>query len=310
MKKFIITIVTTCLLAMTSCETTISDYNTEIEDAVRTFLASTELRANYMLEDDAEEFVDDLYREFETSDDDTDFKSLLEKKANKGNRYADEMLKYYERLSIDLTKPVLKDSDMESKKKWSFQEKNSKISFEFTLHNYMWETMWEITPIDEEDIEKYMLRILTGYDNKTQEEDDELQQIEEAIKTRIRNQYNNRYNDNEIMSGDFYSVFSKAQEKYISDIDCTDCDIIGWPDWDIWECTNGPYAEIFSVDVEIITKSNAIAHVKLIYPENGEYRDIDFPMVYEKGNWYVDDIINITNSYSIKDMAQSIVDKR
>ena len=161
------------------------------------------------------------------------------------------------------------------------------------------DNMWNIVPKSEEDIEKYMLRILTGYDNKTQEEGDELQQIKEAIKTRIRNQYNSRYNNNEIMSSDFYSIFSKAQQLDDSEV--------GWPDWNIWDWSNGLYAEIFSVNVEIITKSNAIAHVILFYPENGEYRDINFPMVYEKGNWYVDDIQEVYEKYSLKEVAKRIL---
>lgn len=125
------------------------------------------------------------------------------------------------------------------------------------------------------------------------------------IEDRIRNQYNEhcQYNDNEIMSEEFYSVFNRAQ--------LLDDSEVGWPDWNIWRCTNGLYAELHSINVEIISNTDAIAHIELFYPETGDqYCKVDMPMVYENGDWYVDDIIDITNSYSIKDIAQSIVEER
>ena len=297
MKRILYSIGVICLMAMTSCQVTISDYKTEIDDAVRFYLSATELMVHHILEEGDEALFDELLAEFSLTNEDIDFKSLIKKKKKEGNLFAQEMLGYYENLSINLSEPICEETNSEIEKVWSFKEVNSQVNFLFTIK--VKENMWNIVPKSEEDIEKYMLRILTGYDNKTQEEGDELQQIKEAIKTRIRNQYNNPYNNNEIMSSDFYSIFSKAQQLDDSEV--------GWPDWNIWDWSNGPYAEIFSVNVEIITKSNAIAHVILFYPENGEYRDIDFPMVYEKGNWYVDDIQEVYEKYSLKEESKRIL---
>lgn len=297
MKRILYSIGVICLMAMTSCQVTISDYKTEIDDAVRFYLSATELMAHHILEEGDEALFDELLAEFSLTNEEIDFKSLIKKKKKEGNLFAQEMLGYYENLSINLSEPICEETNSEIEKVWSFKEVNSQVNFLFTIK--VKENMWNIVPKSEEDIEKYMLRILTGYDNKRQEEVDELQQIKEAIKTRIINQYNNRYNNNEIMSSDFYSIFSKAQQLDDSEV--------GWPDWNIWDLSNGPYAEIFSVNVEIITKSNAIAHVILFYPENGEFRDIDFPMVYEKGNWYVDDIQEVYEKYSLKELSKRIL---
>ena len=298
MKRILYSIGVICLMTITSCQTTVSDYKTEIEDAVRFYLSSVELMAHHILEEGDEALFDELLADFSSTSEETDFKSLIKKKKNEGNLFAHEMLGYYEDLSIILSEPKCEDTNTEIEKAWSFKEVNSQVNFLFTIK--LKENIWNIVPKSEEDIERYMWRIiLTGNDNKTQEEGDELQQIKEAIKTRIRNQYNNPYNNNEIMSSDFYSIFSKAQQLDDSEV--------GWPDWNIWDWSNGPYAEIFSVNVEIITKSNAIAHVILFYPENGEYRDIDFPMVYEKGHWYVDDIQEVYEKYSLKEESKRIL---
>lgn len=303
MKKILYAIGAIYLMAMTSCQTTISDYKTEIDDAVRFYLASVELMARHIMEDSDDALIDELFAEFPSISEKSGFKSLLIKKKEEGNLYAQEMLGYYESLSINLSEPLSEETDSEAEKVWNFLETNSQVNFRFMLN--VKEDTWNIVPKSEEDINMYMWRILL---TKKQSEDDELQQIKKVIKTRIENQYSrNRYNNKEIMSSDFYSIFSKAEEKSISDIDCTDCDIIGWPDWNIWDCSQCCFAEIFSINVEVISKTNSIAHVILSYPENGEYLDIDFPMVFENGDWYVDDIQEVERKYSLKESAQEIV---
>ena len=304
MKRILYSIGVICLMTITSCQTTVSDYKTEIEDAVRFYLSSVELMAHHILEEGDEALFDELLADFSSTSEETDFKSLIKKKKNEGNLFAHEMLGYYEDLSIILSEPICEDTNTEIEKAWSFKEVNSQVNFLFTIK--LKENIWNIVPKSEEDIERYMWRIiLTGNDKRTHPEIDELQQIKETIKTRIRYQYNEhcQYNDNEIMSEEFYSVFNRAQ--------LLDDSEIGWPDWDIWRCTNGLYAELHSINVEIISNTDAIAHIELFYPETGDqYCKVDMPMVYENGDWYVDDIIDITNSYSIKDIAQSIVEER
>ena len=294
MKRILYSIGVICLMAMTSCQVTISDYKTEIDDAVRFYLSATELMARHVMDDSDDVLIDELFAEFPSTSEKSGFKSLLIKKKEEGNLFAQEMLGYYEGLSINISEPVSEETESKEEKVLSIQEINSQVNFRFRLN--VKEDTWNVVPKSEEDIDMYMWRILL---TKKQSEGDEFQQIKEAIKTRIRNQYNNPYNNNEIMSSDFYSIFSKAQEKDESEI--------GWPDWNIWDWSNGPYAEIFSVNVEIITKSNAIAHVILFYPENGKYLDIDFPMVYENGDWYVDDIQEVEEKYSLKEESKRIL---
>lgn len=294
MKKILYAISAICLMTMTSCQTTISDCKTEIDDAVRFYLASVELMARHVMDDSDDVLIDELFAEFPSTNDKSGFKSLLIKKKEEGNLFAQEMLGYYEGLSINISEPVSEETESKEEKVWSIQEINSQVNFRFRLN--VKEDTWNVVPKSEEDIDMYMWRILL---TKKQSEDDELQQIKKAIKTRIKNQYSNRYNNKEIMSGDFYSVFSKAQEKDESEV--------GWPDWNIWDCSQCCYAEIFSINVEVISKTNSIAHVILFYPENGKYLDIDFPMVYENGDWYVDDIQEVEEKYSLKESAQKII---
>ena len=103
------------------------------------------------------------------------------------------------------------------------------------------------------------------------------------------------------MSDAFYTLFTAAQQADDSEI--------GWPDWDYWNCTNGPDANLSSVDVEIKSTNTAVAHVVLSYPEAGSFKKVDMPMVYENGNWFVDDIIsyNGNEKFSLRDSAEYIL---
>ena len=121
------------------------------------------------------------------------------------------------------------------------------------------------------------------------------------IHSRIYDQYENRMPDDQIMSKAFYSIFHKAQ--------LADDSEVGWPDWDYWECTQGAYAKLSSVDVDVISETKATAHILLFYPENGEYKEVEMPMVYENNSWYVDDIISYEkddNKYSLREVAKMI----
>jgi hypothetical protein len=63
------------------------------------------------------------------------------------------------------------------------------------------------------------------------------------------------------------------------------------------------------VDVEIKSTNTAVAHVVLSYPEAGSFKKVDMPMVYENGNWFVDDIIsyNGNEKFSLRESAEYIL---
>ena len=77
MKRILYSIGVICLMTITSCQTTVSDYKTEIEDAVRFYLSSVELMAHHILEEGDEALFDELLADFSSTSEETDFKSLI-----------------------------------------------------------------------------------------------------------------------------------------------------------------------------------------------------------------------------------------
>ena len=63
------------------------------------------------------------------------------------------------------------------------------------------------------------------------------------------------------------------------------------------------------MDVEIKSTNTAVAHVVLSYPETGSFTKVDMPMVYENGNWFVDDIISYENNgkLSLRKSAEAVI---
>ena len=148
-----------CLATMTSCRPTISDYRTEIEDAVRFYIAASELLARHIIEDGDNLLVEECSDKFSLSQEKQAYKSILVEKKYEGNMYASEMLNYYNKASIQLTEPICeKDSDEETV--WSFQEINSQINFVFSIDS----NVWRFTA-NQEDLNNFSMRILSELDD-------------------------------------------------------------------------------------------------------------------------------------------------
>lgn len=307
-------------LILVSCASTPEDYQVQINDAVKFYLASSDFLIEYNQDDKAEEFYDAIIDEFNaTENEDEGFKRLLNEKVAEGNKYAKKVYFGYDKANILLSPYKLVEENV-----WEFEELGSEIHFTFSITSTSSKEEWTIEP-NLKDIEKYMLKKYLG-EEALQElrdlgmdvdsvfeatmneagEDEELgrgdicEDIDDAecISIRIRNRYKGLYSDKEIMSDAFYTLFTAAQQADDSEI--------GWPDWN---CTNGLDANLSSVDVEIKSTNSAVAHVVLSYPEAGSFKKVDMPMVYENGNWFVDDIISYEDDgkFSLRESAEYIL---
>lgn len=293
----------------------INNYKTFVDDAVRYTLASANPKYIYMdsnleLQSKADRKIDDIASTYDV--DQPSYKLALEKVSKEGNsfekKYAAGLLKIYNDLNISLT-PFQKNEEKEYQ--WHFQEKNSRVHFTVSVGvlSYCDADIW--------DLERYTDYLETGVfksaprssnDEATKEldikdisKDMDENPVVKLIRSRISAQYDGVYTDKQIMSNAFYSLFLEAQQ--------TDESEIGWPDWNYWNCTNGLDANLSSVDVEIKSTNTAVAHVVLSYPETGSFTKVDMSMVYENGNWFVDDIISYENNrkWSLRKSAESVI---
>ena len=321
MKKFFT--ISLMSLILVSCASTPEDYQVQINDAVKFYLASSDFLIEYNQDDKAEEFYDAIIDEFNaTENEDEGFKRLLNEKVAEGNKYAKKVYFGYDKANILLSPYKLVEENV-----WEFEELGSEIHFTFSITSTSSKEEWTIEP-NLKDIEKSMWKKYLG-EEALQElrdlgmdvdsvfeatmneagEDEELgrgdicEDIDDAecISIQIRNRYKGLYSDKEIMSDAFYTLFTAAQQADDSEI--------GWPDWDYWNCTNGLDANLSSVDVEIKSTNSAVAHVVLSYPEAGSFTKVDMPMVYENGNWFVDDIISYKGNekFSLRESAEYIL---
>lgn len=321
MKKFFT--ISLMSLILVSCASTPEDYQVQINDAVKFYLASSDFLIEYNQDDKAEEFYDAIIDEFNaTENEDEGFKRLLNEKVAEGNKYAKKVYFGYDKANILLSPYKLVEENV-----WEFEELGSEIHFTFSITSTSSKEEWTIEP-NLKDIEKYMWKKYLG-EEALQElrdlgmdvdsvfeatmneagEDEELgrgdicEDIDDAecISIRIKNRYKGLYSDKEIMSDAFYTLFTAAQQADESEI--------GWPDWDYWNCTNGLDANLSSIDVELMTLTAAIAHVVLSYPEDGSSKKVDMPMVNEYGDWYVDDIISYKGNekFSLRESAEYIL---
>ena len=308
-------------LIMMSCSISPENYQVEINDAVKFYLAACELFVQYPNDTKADKFYDEMLEEYGTCSETESFKFLLQQKVAEDNKYAKKMYVAYENNPILLSGFTPTEENI-----WQFEELNSAIHFTFTVTSTSEGDRWDISP-NEKDIERYLWKKLIGEDglaelmslgmdieslaeasiNELEVEElgrgDICEDIDDAeyISSRIRNRYKGLCSDKEIMSDAFYTLFTAAQQADDSEI--------GWPDWDYWNCTNGLDANLSSIDVELMTLTTAIAHVVLSYPEDGSSKKVDMPMVNEYGDWYVDDIISYEDDgkLSLRQSAESII---
>lgn len=219
------------------------------------------------------------------------YKLALEQMAP-NNAGAAELLQVYNSLEVKFSEWT-KQEDIEGFSVWTANEENTGIKVIFKNNSAM---EWDLE-LDEETFVAYMEKVATHMGAKNAIDEDE---IEDAISKRIEAQYEDRMPDDKIMSKTFYSIFKKAQDADDSEL--------GWPDWDYWEWTQGAYAAISSIEVDVISEQNATAHIVLSYPERADEHvtKLDMPMVFENNNWYVDDIIHYEDDgskYSLKKAA-------
>ena len=291
----------------------VKNYTTFIDDGVRYTLASAHpdyayIGANAELESKADRKIEEFSSAYDA--DQPSYKLALEKLSKEGNsferNYAADLLKKYNGLKIELT-PFEKDKEKDYK--YRFMEKNSRVHFTVSVGILC------LCDADTWDLGRYTEYLETGvfkeapassYEEQEEElgrgdycEDVDVDPAVELIHARICDQYDGWYTDDKIMSKAFYSVFHKAQ--------LADDSEVGWPDWDYWRCTQGAEAKLSSIEVELKSAATAVAHVILSYPEMGSIKKVDLPMVYENGNWFVDDIISYgeDGKYSLKKAASS-----
>lgn len=273
-------------------------WTVEIEDSYRAQMA---LGYDYLVYD--KDAVDELANQIDDAAEKQYDAHLLDENVAKyklaleqmapNNAGAAELLQVYNSLEVKFSEWT-KQTDQEGFSVWTATEENTAIKVMFKNNIAM---EWDLE-LDEETLVAYFEKVASGYTEFFNQVDEDA--IEDAISKRIEAQYENRLPDNKIMSKSFYSIFHKAQEDDDSEL--------GWPDWDYWEWTQGAYAAISSIDVDVISPKNATAHVVLSYPEtkDGHITKLDMPMVYEDNNWYVDDIIHYEDDgskYSLKKAA-------
>lgn len=306
---------------MMSCSISPENYQVEINDAVKFYLAACELFVQYPDDTKADKFYDEMHEEYGTCSETESFKFLLQQKVAEDNKYAKKMYVAYENNPILLSGFTPTEENI-----WQFEELNSAVHFTFTVTSTSEGDRWEISP-NEKDIKRYLWKKLIEEDglaelmslgmdieslaeasiNELEVEElgrgDICEDVDvaECISNRIKDRYNGLYSDDEIMSEAFYTLFVSAQQADESEI--------GWPDWNYWNCTNGLDANLSCVDVELNSTTTAIAHVVLSYPEIDSSKQVDMPMVYEDGNWYVDDIISYEDDgkLSLRQSAESII---
>ena len=215
-----------------------------------------------------------------------------------------ELLQIYNSLDVKFSEFVEQPQN-DGFSVWTATEENTGIKVTFKNNSAL---EWDLE-LDEETLVAYMTKVAEKYVSQQQEElglgseaeDMDENPVVELIRSRISAQYDGAYTDKQIMSNAFYSLFQEAQQ--------TDESEIGWPDWNYWNCTNGLDANLSSVDVEIKSTNTAVAHVVLSYPEAGSFTKVDMPMVYENGNWFVDDIISYEDDrkLSLRKSAESVI---
>ena len=295
---------------------TFADYEVFIEDAVRYILVEAHPNSffesyNSELSSKTRSKINKIADKIESFDKPR-YKMALgqvsEESSGYEKKYATWLLDIYNNLNIDIV-----SIQEDNKHEYHFIEKNSRVNFTANIGFFSY-----VSP-DTWDMERYIEYLETGIfpaaPNNEQEEandesylmkvyeDENIDPVVKPIYIRIYNQYSGKYTDNQIMSKAFYSTFNKAQQLNDSEM--------GWPDWDYWEQTQGAYAKLNSVSVDLISSTSAMAHITLFYPENGDYTTVDMPMVYEENGWYVDDIISYENDepFSLKQAAINLQKK-
>ena len=305
MKKFLLVGIS-CLL-MISCTSSPEDYQVQINDAVKFYLASCDLLIQYEQDVKAEEFFDTMLEELVTTTDDEGFKQLLTQKVAENNKYAKKVYYGYENANILLSPYTLVGENV-----WEFEELGTEIHFTFSITTKGSTELWEIFP-NEKDIDKYIWKKALGEDglqtlrdlgldiDSLFEETMREVKIEEQIAAVVHGAYSGTMDDKEVMTDDFYTELQQAF-KYSS------LDVWAWNGY--WKFNDGSTHNYEIVEYDHDNPNYTLVYITFDDIKPNRLEDIVLYMKLVDGMWMISDICGIEwgkISYSIADFASMTV---
>lgn len=305
MKKFLLAGIS-CLLMM-SCTSSPEDYQVQINDAVKFYVAAFDLFVQYDQDAKAEEFYDTMIEEFATTTEDEGFKQLLTQKVAENNKYAKKVYYGYENANILLSPYTLVGENV-----WEFEELGTEVHFTFSITTKGSTEFWEIKP-NEKDIEKYVWKKALGEEglqtildlgmdldslfDATMKELEIEAQIEEVV----HGAYGGTMDDKEVMTDDFYTELHKAF-KYSS--------LDSWARNGYWKFKDGSLHNYEIEEYDHSDPNYTLVYITFDDRKPNASDDIVLYMKNVNGAWKVSDICGIEwgqISYSVWDFATMTV---
>ena len=301
MKKFLLAGIS-CLLMM-SCTSSPEDYQVQINDAVKFYLAAADLLLQYENDEKAEEFYDLMIEEFNTCSEEESFKYLLNQKVAENNKYAKKLYVGYENAQI-----LLSPYNLVSENVWEFEELSSEVRFTFTITSTPKVEMWRIEP-QEKSLEKYTWKKVLGeaalqeirnlgmdldslFDATMKEV-----AIEAQIEEVVHGAYSGTMDDKEVMTDEFYTELHKAF-KYTS--------LDSWARSGYWKFQNGSLHNYEIEEYDHSDPNYTLVYITFDDRKPNASDDIVLYMTNENGAWKISDICGLEwgqISYSVWDFA-------
>lgn len=305
MKKFLLAGIS-CLLMM-SCTSSPEDYQVQINDAVKFYLAAADLLLQYENDEKAEEFYDLMIEEFNTCSEEESFKYLLNQKVAENNKYAKKLYVGYENAQI-----LLSPYNLVSENVWEFEELSSEVRFTFTITSTPKVEMWRIEP-QEKSLEKYTWKKVLGeaalqeirnlgmdldslFDATMKEV-----AIEAQIEEVVHGAYSGTMDDKEVMTDEFYTELHKAF-KYTS--------LDSWARSGYWKFQNGSLHNYEIEEYDHSDPNYTLVYITFDDRKPNASDDIVLYMKNVNGAWKISDICGIEwgqISYSVWDFATMTV---
>ena len=305
MKKFLLAGIS-CLLMM-SCTSSPEDYQVQINDAVKFYLAAADLLLQYENDEKAEEFYDLMIEEFNTCSEEESFKYLLNQKVAENNKYAKKLYVGYENAQI-----LLSPYNLVSENVWEFEELSSEVRFTFTITSTPKVEMWRIEP-QEKSLEKYTWKKVLGeaalqeirnlgmdldslFDATMKEV-----AIEAQIEEVVHGAYGGTMDDKEVMTDDFYTELHKAF-KYSS--------LDSWARNGYWKFKDGSLHNYGIEEYDHSDPNYTLVYITFDDRKPNASDDIVLYMKNVNGAWKISDICGIEwgqISYSVWDFATMTV---
>ena len=305
MKKFLLAGIS-CLLMM-SCTSSPEDYQVQINDAVKFYVAAFDLFVQYDQDAKAEAFYDTMIEDFATTTEDEGFKQLLTQKVAENNKYAKKVYYGYENANILLSPYTLVGENV-----WEFEELGTEVHFTFSITTKGSTEFWEIKP-NEKDIEKYVWKKALGEEglqtildlgmdldslfDATMKELEIEAQIEEVV----HGAYGGTMDDKEVMTDDFYTELHKAF-KYSS--------LDSWARNGYWKYADGSTHDYEIVEYEHKDSTFVVAYLEITAESELHSGKIGLDMVKTDNEWRISDICGYKwgeLSYSVWDFATMTV---